>query len=52
MSERPELEPLAMFLFHCLRHSPKDRSSISELREEIASLSARLQSFRWPIDLG
>jgi hypothetical protein len=52
MSERPELEPLAMFLFHCLRHSPKDRWSVPDLREELASLSAHLHNVRWPIDPG
>lgn len=49
LAEQPRLEPLAMFLFHCLRHSPNDRYTTAELRKELEGLALQLKSIRWPV---
>jgi hypothetical protein len=52
MTESPKLEPLGMFLFNCLRHSPDDRATATELRETLKGLANRYRTTRWPIDAG
>jgi hypothetical protein len=52
LAEHPRLEPLGMFLFHCLRHSPADRPDITELRHKLQHLAGHIEPLRWPIDPG
>lgn len=51
LAQNPKLEPLGMFLFHCLRNSPADRPSAEELRRKFKPLFDQLKSMAWPIEV-
>jgi hypothetical protein len=52
LSADPALEPLAMFLFQCLRHRPEDRGAVPTLRKDLKRLGRQLLSRKWPIAAG
>jgi serine/threonine protein kinase len=52
LAENPRYEPLGMFLFHALRHSPADRPTTTELRKRLKALGDHLRPMKWPVDPG
>lgn len=52
MVQRRELQPLATFLFRCLRQAPTDRAPAATLRRELAQLAPQIEDLSWPIQLG
>lgn len=51
LAQHPKLEPLGMFLFHCLRHNPTDRPSAEELQRKFRPLCDQMKSAHWPIEV-
>jgi hypothetical protein len=49
MAQHPTLQPLAMFLHQCLRYSPHNRATISQLRQEFQRLRETFASQPWPL---
>jgi hypothetical protein len=51
MAQSPVLQGFAMFLYQCLRYSPQNRSSMTKLRQEFATLRPMLARRPWPLRL-
>jgi serine/threonine protein kinase len=51
LSQRPGLGALGSFLRACLRRSPKDRPTATELRAELAPLRTQLARHPWPLPM-
>jgi eukaryotic-like serine/threonine-protein kinase len=49
MSRVPALQPMASFLYNCLRYDPDSRASMARLRKELAQLRPGLEALPWPI---
>jgi eukaryotic-like serine/threonine-protein kinase len=49
MAKDKHLEPVAMFLFQCLRHKPDDRGNVTALRKELKRGFGRAASRKWPL---
>lgn len=49
MAQHPQLQPFAMFLYQCLRYSPHNRASISQLRQEFQRLRGAFSNHPWPL---
>ena len=49
LSADPALEALAMLLFQCLRHDPRDRAEVPTLRAELRRITPILHALRWPV---
>jgi len=52
MAKDARSEPIAMFLYQCLRHKPEDRSTASALRRELKRLAPQISARSWPIAAG
>lgn len=52
MAKDARSEPIAMFLYQCLRHRPEDRSTASALRRELRRLGPQIGTRSWPIAAG
>ena len=49
MAAHQALEPVAMFLFQCLRHKPEDRGAVPNLRKDLKRLAKQIHARKWPI---
>lgn len=52
MAQSPTLQPLAMFLYQCLRYSPHNRASMSRLRQDFRDLRKTYGNRAWPLPVG
>ena len=51
MAQSPTLQPFAMFLYQCLRYSPHNRASMSQLRQEFQRLRETVANRSWPLEV-
>ncbi len=51
LAQTPALQPLAMYLYQCLRNNPSDRASVTSLRRDWRKLSEELTQQAWPLRL-
>jgi len=51
LAERPATAGFARFLTRCLRRSPKERATASELRVELRKIAGGLAAVPWPVSL-
>ncbi len=51
LASRPATAGLARFLTRCLRRSPQDRATASELRIELRKIAGGLSAVAWPVSL-
>ncbi len=51
MAHSPTLQPLATFLYHCLRYDPADRATLPRLRAELRRIRPDLERQPWPLRL-
>jgi hypothetical protein len=51
LAERPATAGFARFLTRCLRRSPKERATATELRIELRKIAGGLTSLAWPVSL-
>lgn len=49
MAQSPNLQPFAMFLYQCLRYSPHNRSTMTQLRQEFQRLPESFARMPWPL---
>lgn len=49
LAQNPALQGLSALLYNCLRYEPRDRASLSRLREELARLRPSLERLSWPL---